>query len=592
MQKQEHHEKFSFKSYFIPLTTVKAISWIIIIGLIVYANLLFNGFVWDDNVYLLNNADIRTLNLAYLFGPNTWNNGLYYRPLTGLYFSILYYFFNFNSFFYHLLQIALHITNSILLFFVFKKFINKYISFFLSLLFLVHPIQVEAVAFIATLSPLSFLFGLIALLISFKKIITPKRFVLILLFLLLSILVKETGFLFFLFILLYRIIFHFKRNEIALFIFVDIIAGSIYYSLRYFIGKTSLTLSQGTIVPIARLNFPERLENIPAIIFYYLKTFFYPVAFAIDQQWIVTRITYYKFYLPLLVDIVVVLLIVIFGIYLVKSHKKLFKPFLFFFFWFGLGLGFHLQLYALDMTVADRFFYYPIAGLLGMIGIGIAVTSHFYINQKRLQIIATIIALFIIIVLSVRTMERNSNWYNEITLYSHDLNIYDSMNDETNLGSDYAALKNYNEALNHYERAVVILPTELNLYDVGYIYEKIGNLKMAEGNYEKALTYTQYPLTEHKLIITTASGRLAYVYLLLGKNKRALQFIKQRLLISPEYGYLWEDLAISEYRMHNKKAAFLVLKDAKNYLSGNEIDYLYLRISNNTPINLIPLSSS
>lgn len=213
---EQNPEEFSFKNYFLPFTNIKAITWIIVIGLAVFANVLFNGFVWDDKIYLINNTDLRTLNFVYLFGPNTWNNGLYYRPLTAVYFSILYSLFNLTPFIYHIFQVVIHIIDSILLFFIFKKFINKQLSFILSLIFLVHPIQVESVAFVsATLSPLSFLFGSTALLLSLRNIITPKNTFLIFLFLFISILIKETGVLFFLFVLLYRALFHFKKKEIV-----------------------------------------------------------------------------------------------------------------------------------------------------------------------------------------------------------------------------------------------------------------------------------------------------------------------------------------------------------------------------------------
>jgi len=49
---------FSFKNYFIPFTNFKAINWIIDIGLIVYINGLFNGFVIDDSLQIVNNPSI------------------------------------------------------------------------------------------------------------------------------------------------------------------------------------------------------------------------------------------------------------------------------------------------------------------------------------------------------------------------------------------------------------------------------------------------------------------------------------------------------------------------------------------------------
>lgn len=508
MQEHERKEEFSFKNYFVPFTTAKTITWIIIFGLFVYCNSLFNGFVWDDKIYLINNPDIRTLNLAYLFGPNTWNNGLYYRPLTALYFSLAYFIFNLNPLFYHFLQVLIHITNSVLLFFVFKKFINKHISFVICLIFLIHPIQVESVAFIAsTLSPLSFLFGLVALLVSFENNLNAKRILLICFFLLLSTLIKETGFLFLPSILLYRMLFQFKKSEVIVLFLAEMCLSVIYFLLRFFVGKVSLIPVKGAIIPIASLNFMQRLENIPAIIFYYLKTFFYPEALAIDQQWVITNPDFYNFILPLLLDTLFFLVLIALGYYLYKNHEKFFKPFLFFFLWFVVGLGFYLQIFPLDITVADRFFYYPIVGLLGMLGIGIMLCKPVLKKSKYLPVVFVLTSI-IIIGLSVRTIIRNSNWHDEITLYSHDSKIYDSMNDEVNLGSDYAAMSNYQEALVHYEKAVAILPTELDLYDVGYVYEEMGNLKKAEVNYRNALAYIKYPADQHRLIDDTISNRL------------------------------------------------------------------------------------
>jgi len=59
--------EFSFKNYFVPLTNAKAITWIVMIGIIVYANMLFNGFVWDDIGQIVTNGDIHSLSNIWSF---------------------------------------------------------------------------------------------------------------------------------------------------------------------------------------------------------------------------------------------------------------------------------------------------------------------------------------------------------------------------------------------------------------------------------------------------------------------------------------------------------------------------------------------
>src|SRR6185437_8626763 len=142
-EKKEIEEEFSFYSYFVPLTTKKAIIWIIIIGLIVYFNSLLNGFVWEDQTLIINNINGHSFNIFDL--KNTANQGLQFRPFTALIIAILYSIFNNTAFFYHLTQLVLHVGTTILLFFLFKKFFTKTLSFFLSLLFLIHPINTDSV---------------------------------------------------------------------------------------------------------------------------------------------------------------------------------------------------------------------------------------------------------------------------------------------------------------------------------------------------------------------------------------------------------------------------------------------------------------
>jgi hypothetical protein len=143
------------KKYAYPLT-------IIAIGFFVYFNTFFNGFVWDDNSYIIGNVQIHSFNLPLFFGKNLFNTVGQYRPIPVLYFFSLYTMFGNMAFFYHIFSVSLHISNTLLLFWFFKQFFGKKTSLIASLAFLVHPMQVESVSYIsAVASLLTVLFGLL-----------------------------------------------------------------------------------------------------------------------------------------------------------------------------------------------------------------------------------------------------------------------------------------------------------------------------------------------------------------------------------------------------------------------------------------------
>src|SRR5579864_3107611 len=266
MHDHEQNE-FSFKNYFVPLTTTKAVHWIIVIGLVVFANMLFNGFVWDDITYIIINPEVHTFNLFHLFSNNEFNSSGYYRPIPAVYFALIYVIFGAQSFFYHFLQLCLNIVDACLVFYFLKKFFRLGLSFFLTLIFLVHPIQVESVSYIgASQSEIFFFFGIVALLISTRKTITRKNLITISGLLLLSLLTKETGILFILMILLFQFLYYRKRT--LLFI-PYVIASSVFYLfIRFVLAR--VFLEKNDFIPLGHFSFVGRLINVPAVVYYYI----------------------------------------------------------------------------------------------------------------------------------------------------------------------------------------------------------------------------------------------------------------------------------------------------------------------------------
>jgi protein O-mannosyl-transferase len=121
------------------------------IACIAFLPSLNQGFVeWDDDSYVINNPDITALtldNLTTVFSSSYLGN---YQPLTMLTYMAEFHFFRLNPTAYHSTNLALHIVNAILVFTLFLGLSRHPItSLLVALLFAVHPLRVESVAWIA-----------------------------------------------------------------------------------------------------------------------------------------------------------------------------------------------------------------------------------------------------------------------------------------------------------------------------------------------------------------------------------------------------------------------------------------------------------
>ncbi|MBU2513305.1 tetratricopeptide repeat protein [bacterium] len=126
---------------------------LIILGVAVYFN-SFNGvFVFDDDTYIKDALEIRTL-----FPP--WEamfSGLHHpRPVAGLTFAINYAISELNIWSYHIFNLAIHMVSGLALFGTLRLALNKtsfrnisaILSLVVCLIWLVHPLHTEAVTYI------------------------------------------------------------------------------------------------------------------------------------------------------------------------------------------------------------------------------------------------------------------------------------------------------------------------------------------------------------------------------------------------------------------------------------------------------------
>lgn len=552
---------------------LKEIHIIFLLGIAVFFNCLFNGFVGDDKTFILFNPEVHQLNFWSALHSSYLSSNGRFLPVLAFYDSLVYFLSGGTPFLFHLMQVFFHTANTFLVFLFYKKWLPKKLALFLALIFLVHSIQVEAVVYIsATNNPLSFLLGMSAFLLSIRENASKKSLIGLAILLFVALLIKETTLLFFLLIVVYAAFFN-KKNVVHYSVMTGICLV-LYGMLRFTLVGVSLTGPES--VPIAALPLMSRLWHIPSIILFYLKTFLFPATLSVEQLWTIKTLTTQNFYVPLLIDSAFLTLILAFGGYLLKKRRVLLPQFIFFFIWFTGGLGMYLQIFPLDATVADRFFYYPLAGLLGLLGMcGSALYPRLRYPRAWMAI-----GVVLLTILSIRTMVRNANWAGNLTLYSHDSSYNTNYDMENTLGLEYAAKGNSAQAIEHFTRSIALYPYEATYSNLAHTYDQVGEETEAERAYQQTLhaPYTSSKL--HKLILKDTDEHLARLYIISKKYKIAKDFIPQALKQYPNSGILWAYLAITQYHLGNQVDALAAAEKAKLFSPGSGTDLLYTQILN------------
>jgi len=159
-------DHLNIQNWFKRLTQFHVISILTLLGLLAYANAVNHPFVHDDTVFLVQNPDIGNLNPENFFSLTSSPDiklsyvNQYYRPLLELTNRILFRIVQLNPHGFHFFNVLLHIINGFLVYNCIRFLTDnkKGLSLGVAVLFLVHPVQSEAVACISGISNLVFTF--------------------------------------------------------------------------------------------------------------------------------------------------------------------------------------------------------------------------------------------------------------------------------------------------------------------------------------------------------------------------------------------------------------------------------------------------
>lgn len=523
-----------------------------VLGFVVYSGALTAGFLWDDPSHLLKNYNIHSFEN---FFRNFFDLGFYYyHPVSDFLMTCLYVLFGPVPWPYHLFQVLVHIATVVSIYFLFRRFIGNEISFALSLLFLVHPINVEAVTSIQSHpETLSALFGVWALLLLSKQG-THWRIAAAVFLLACALFTKESAIVFF---FAAPIMAYFSWGRVPRLLFW----GEVLTVFTRLLQHPSTPYYPDHEFPdfamiVAPLH--ERMLSVPKMILYYVDMLVYPDVMAIWQNWVVREATAQDFWGPLLMCLGLGTIFVALCLFVYRAKSHVSAPLATSAVLFTLSLGIHMQLVPLDMTVADRWFYTPFIALIGTLG---CIVWHFLGRAqlpRRVWGVVTLLLVLAITGFSLRTIHRNMDWQDSLTLFRHDL-AYSHTHARmfVNYGVSLMESQPITPQLAEvFLRAQRLSPEAYAPYvNLGYTYLKTDRIEDAEAQYKEAF--------KRGMSAEMFVG-LGYVYLRVGPKSRAVRFLEYATKTYRDHPVLWDLLAIANYQYdrpeYGRSAAFIARK--------------------------------
>ncbi len=390
---------------------------LLLITFISFYPTLENGWTsWDDDVYVIDNPAVQQLskqNIKEVFF--TAYNGSY-LPLTMISYMGDYSIDGFNPAIFHSTNLIFHLSNTLLVFwFLFLLSGNILASGISALLFGIHPMRVESVAWIAARKDVLSMFFFLISLISYVHFVKKQRpMLLVLSFLLFTCSLFSKIIVVTLPLILLLIDFYLKREHSK-----DIIVEKIPFFL--------ITLALSIIGYLAQ-KFENAIRPTVSImdsfvislngIMFYLQKFFLPLNLSSLYPYPEKINGWFplEFYIFAILAIITMSTIIIFRF--LKSKTILFGVL-----FFLISLLPVLQFIRFSkIFAADRFTYFAYIGLFFIVGHIFAMTWER--RNRYLKIFISFLLIIIIGSFSATTWQRTKIWENNKTLWKNVLTQY------------------------------------------------------------------------------------------------------------------------------------------------------------------------
>jgi len=480
--------------------TAFALTLIILVSFAVYFNSLFGEFVYDDASQIVDNPWIKDIRrIPDLFLKDVWafrsamlglsfhEPSNYYRPLMGLNYMLDYRIFGLRPWGFHLNNVVMHAAVSVVVFLLLRELLRLSgagrpldIAFAAAVLFAVHPIHTEAVAWLGCIPETTFtLFYLLSLLfyIRGRPLVSAGFFFV-------SVLYKETALTLPLLLVAYDVLFRERPGRFS----PSVLGRYLPYAAIiavYLLLRVNAIGGFAAVKRHAYLSNWQYFINVFPLFAGYIGKLILPVK--LNAHYIFHPV-YSIYELKGIVSLLFTLAVAVAAFGLRRERPAL--------------LGFLLMLIGLlpvlyipalgENTFAERYLYLPSVGF-------VLIVSVFPAGLSRMGRAALLVFVSVAVVYSLQTVRRNFVWKNNFTLWSDTvLKSSDSYIAHGEIGLAYHERGQIDEAVKHYKASIDLRPNyEPYHNNLGNAYMQMGLYDAAIRHYSLSIAINPYALESY-----------------------------------------------------------------------------------------------
>jgi tetratricopeptide (TPR) repeat protein len=472
-------------------------------------------------------------------------------PLVFTTYRIEYLLWELNPVGYHAVNVLLHALSGVLVFVVLRALrAPQGLSAVVALLFVVHPMQVESVAWITERKIVlfaPFFLGAFLAYRRFREKDSWSAYGLCLLLFVLALLSKTTAITLVASLFLADWIVD-KRRQFRE-----------YVPLLPMLAAGLAAVYVTTLVEYAETSAPVRAAFRPFLIarttWFYVGKLFWPHPLVpVYEKW--PGIKPYSVNEPQFLSppFVIALIALVAAVYLLWRYRRRLAPLSL----WGLGhffvtllpvLGIVHFAYQSHSFVADRYVYLAVAGFYLAIGAMLARPYSDATATSSRQSVVLAASAALVIALGVLTWNQAGLWRDSKTLWEHTLRNNDNSHEAHNvIGTILTHQGRTDDALRHFERALEIKPNKYKCLN------NLGNLYFRKGEYDKAIDSYQRVL-EFKRDYAMAHFNLGKTYLELEQLEPAEHELRQAIALDPNYVKAYHYLGVVHGRYGRHEAA-------------------------------------